>query len=69
MNDTERDSIVLVFTQYVFAKVGICYLVRPMIQRVSGTVISINEAKAGDLLFWDRHGSTYHVLAAIGGDK
>ena len=48
------DSIVSGFTQYVFAKVEFHYLVLTYDQEYSGTVISINEAKAGDLLFWDR---------------
>ena len=40
------------FTQYVFAKVGISLPRVTYAQEFSGTVISINEAKAGDLLFW-----------------
>lgn len=35
-------------------------------QENSGTVISVSEAKEGDLYFWGSHGSTYHVGIAIG---
>jgi cell wall-associated NlpC family hydrolase len=54
------------FTQYVFAKVGISLPRVTYAQEFSGTVISINEAKAGDLLFWGSRGSTHHVAIAMG---
>ena len=57
------------FTQYVFAKVGISLPRVTYDQEYSGTVISINEAKAGDLLFWGSRGSTHHVAIALGGDN
>ncbi len=54
------------FTQYVFAKVGISLPRVTYAQEFSGTVISINEAKAGNLLFWGSRGSTHHVAIAMG---
>jgi peptidoglycan hydrolase CwlO-like protein len=57
------------FTQYVFAKVGISLPRVTYEQEYSGTVISINEAKAGDLLFWGSRGSTHHVAIALGGGQ
>ncbi|WP_368259591.1 C40 family peptidase, partial [Enterococcus sp. 2201sp1_2201st1_C11_2201SCRN_220225] len=38
-------------------------------QEGNGPVISVNAAKAGDLLFWGSPGGSYHVAIALGGGQ
>ncbi|MDH6364249.1 peptidoglycan hydrolase CwlO-like protein [Enterococcus sp. PF1-24] len=38
-------------------------------QESCGTIISVSQAEAGDLLFWGSRGSTYHVALAMGGGQ
>ncbi|KRM36324.1 hypothetical protein FC83_GL003079 [Agrilactobacillus composti DSM 18527 = JCM 14202] len=35
-------------------------------QESAGTQVSVENAQAGDLLFWGGHGATYHVALALG---
>ncbi|MDV7752805.1 C40 family peptidase [Enterococcus casseliflavus] len=38
-------------------------------QESAGTVISVSQAQAGDLLFWGSAGNTHHVAIALGGGQ
>ncbi|WP_242551345.1 C40 family peptidase [Enterococcus hulanensis] len=38
-------------------------------QEYAGTMISVSEAKPGDLIFWGTRGSTYHVAIYIGDNQ
>ncbi|MEI5994965.1 C40 family peptidase [Candidatus Enterococcus mansonii] len=52
--------------QMAFASIGHPVGRTTVNQENAGTVISVAEAKAGDLVFWGSHGSTYHVGISTG---
>ena len=55
--------------QYVYKQAGKNLPRTTSQQEYSGTVISVNQAQAGDLIFWGSRGSTYHVAIALGGGQ
>lgn len=55
--------------QYVFAMNGITLPRTTTQQEFSGTVISISQLQAGDLVFFGARGSTHHVGIYIGGGQ
>ena len=58
------------FTRYVFLKVtGRDIGGWTVPQESAGTVISVSQAQAGDLLFWGSAGNTHHVAIALGGGQ
>lgn len=55
------------FTRYVYLQVtGRDIGGWTVPQEAAGTVISVSQAQAGDLLFWGSAGSTHHVAIALG---
>ncbi|WP_038024342.1 C40 family peptidase, partial [Tetragenococcus muriaticus] len=58
------------FTQHVYKQVtGRDIGGYTVPQENAGTQISVNEAQAGDLLFWGSKGGTYHVAISTGGSS
>ena len=55
------------YTRYVFLQVtGRDIGSNTVAQEKAGTIISVDQAKAGDLYFWGSQGSSYHVAIALG---
>lgn len=55
--------------QYVFAANGISLPRVTTAQEFAGTMISLSQLQAGDLVFWGSRGATYHVGIYIGGGQ
>lgn len=55
--------------QYVFAANGISLPRVTTAQEFAGTMISLSQLQAGDLVFWGPRGATYHVGIYIGGGQ
>ncbi|MBM7688869.1 hypothetical protein BCR24_04570 [Enterococcus ureilyticus] len=52
--------------QVAFASAGQALGRTTVDQETAGTIISVTEAQAGDLVFWGSHGGTYHVGISTG---
>lgn len=58
------------FTRYVYLQVtGKDIGGWTVPQETAGTMISVSQAQAGDLLFWGAAGSTHHVAISLGGNQ
>ena len=69
MSGEQKDQIVLTvqdFTRYVYLQVtGKDIGGWTVPQETAGTMISVSQAQAGDLLFWGAAGSTHHVAISL----
>lgn len=52
--------------QYVYRQIGVNLPRTTYQQEYQGTAVSLNALQPGDLLFWGRYGSAYHVAIYIG---
>lgn len=56
-------------TQYAYSKAGSNIGRTTINQEHAGSNVSLSSLKPGDLIFWGRAGSSYHVAISIGGNK
>lgn len=56
-------------TQYVYRRVGVSLAHYTVSQEKQLTYESVGDAKPGDLLFWGRRGSSYHVAIYVGNGR
>ncbi|KRN27988.1 cell surface protein precursor [Lactobacillus selangorensis] len=56
-------------TSYAYSTIGVNLTPYTVAQESAGTVVSISNLEAGDLVFWGAMGNTYHVGIYIGGNQ